>query len=553
MTTISADARRRPLAGAGSAPALWASRSRSSSPQFSPRSVLWQLPNLGVGTYWINLAALVLIYSIACLGFNVAVGWSGQLALAHAGFYGLGAYTTAVLWKDHGWPFFLAMLTAGVLAAIVGVLVSWPAMRLKGFYLAIATLALGSLMVQLFVQFDSITGGGTGKQVPLFRVPGTNRTEGLYYVSLGTAVVVFFLVWRVVGTRVGRTLKSVRDIEIAAQSVGIQPVKYRLLAFGVASGVAAIAGGLQGQFSTFISPGFFGTALLVAILDDDDPRRCRIDGGFGRRCCLRRVRDRVLSQGQARLGVVAADGIRRRPHALCRRASWWARLLAEPDRIAASAEGRRMNAARVLDLADISVRFGGNVVFNELSLAFDDGFNGLVGPNGAGKTTLFNVISGFVRPQRGSVQLVGREITGMSPARIAAQGVGRTFQTPRLIQEETVIDNVTLGRHAQTPNSHIAEFLALPGARRAERESRDMAVEMLDRFGLSHRAYDEAGSVPLGSQKIVEVARGDAVGAARPARRRAGGRARCRRRRRVAPRAPVDRRGARALRDRDRA
>ena len=227
---------------------------------------LYELPKTGLSAYWINLACLVLIYSIGTLGFNVAVGWSGQLALAHAGFYGLGAYTTAVLWKDHGWPFFLAMAAAGALAVVVGVLVSWPAMPLRGFYLAIATLALGQLFVQLFVQFDSITGGGSGKQVPRFRVPGTGRTEGLYYMCLGTAVVCFFIVWRLVGTRLGRTLKSVRDIEIAAQSVGVQPVKYRLIAFGVASGLAAIAGGLQSQYSTFVFPLQFGTALLVQFL-----------------------------------------------------------------------------------------------------------------------------------------------------------------------------------------------------------------------------------------------------------------------------------------------
>ena len=166
-----------------------------------------------------------------------------------------------------------------------------------------------------------------------------------------------------------------------------------------------------------------------------------------------------------------------------------------------------MSDAPPLELDDVTVAFGGNIVFTDVSITFESGFTGLVGPNGAGKTTAFNVVSGYIKPRRGTVSIYGRDITGIRPAKAAALGVGRTFQTPRLIQDLTVIENVMLGRHLHIPSNHLMEFAGLPRARRGERAALGSALEMLDRFGLAHRAFDEASSVPLGSQKIVEVAR----------------------------------------------
>ena len=166
-----------------------------------------------------------------------------------------------------------------------------------------------------------------------------------------------------------------------------------------------------------------------------------------------------------------------------------------------------MSDAPPLELDGVTVAFGGNIVFTDVSITFERGFTGLVGPNGAGKTTAFNVVSGYIKPLRGTVSIYGRDITGTRPAKVAALGVGRTFQTPRLIQGLSVIENVMLGRHLHIPSNHLMEFAGLPRARRGERDAMRAALEMLDQFGLADRAFDEASSVPLGSQKIVEVAR----------------------------------------------
>ena len=160
-----------------------------------------------------------------------------------------------------------------------------------------------------------------------------------------------------------------------------------------------------------------------------------------------------------------------------------------------------------LELRDVGVAFGGNQVLESVSVSFASGFNGLVGPNGAGKTTAFNVVCGYVSQQKGAVVMTGRVAHARHPRTMSKLGVGRTFQTPRLVLEMSVVENVMLGRHNHTASSHLAEVLGLPRGVRAEREARDRSRELLDVFGLVSRADDAAHAVPLGSQKLVEICR----------------------------------------------
>ena len=167
-----------------------------------------------------------------------------------------------------------------------------------------------------------------------------------------------------------------------------------------------------------------------------------------------------------------------------------------------------MNAAAApLELRDLHVAFGGNRVLEGVDLTFGTGFNGLIGPNGAGKTTIFNVISGYVTPSQGEVFLAGENLEGRSQSARVAAGIGRTFQAPRLILDATVMENTLLGLQQTYRWGHLAELLRLPWSRAEERQARQRCMEMLERFGLADIAHEEADSLPLGSQKIVEVAR----------------------------------------------
>lgn len=166
-----------------------------------------------------------------------------------------------------------------------------------------------------------------------------------------------------------------------------------------------------------------------------------------------------------------------------------------------------MSTAAPLALDDLAISFGGNHVLEHVTIEFGPGFNGLVGPNGAGKTTAFNAICGYVTPDHGTISHFGEPIVHPTPAKVSKLGIGRTFQSPRLVLEMSVLENVMLGRHNHVRGTHLAELFGLPSARRAESEARDRARALLARFGLEHRAGDAAHSVPLGSQKLVEICR----------------------------------------------
>lgn len=235
--------------------------------------------------------AFVFAYGAAAVGFNLLVGYSGTLGLAVAGLFALGAYGTAVLsapsdareaLSGYDWPFFLALPVVCIAAAIIGVLVGFPAARLKGFFLAIATLALGELIVTIIRLDDDVwsglkTNGGTGKQVPQFLIPGLDRILSAYMLSLGALVLMMLAYIVLTNRRLGRTLKAVRDIDIATGPLGISSTYYKLVAFGLSAFAAALAGAMWAQNSSFANPQTFRTRLLVFLLV------VLIVGGLGRK------------------------------------------------------------------------------------------------------------------------------------------------------------------------------------------------------------------------------------------------------------------------------
>jgi len=163
--------------------------------------------------------------------------------------------------------------------------------------------------------------------------------------------------------------------------------------------------------------------------------------------------------------------------------------------------------SHTLALRDINVAFGGNKVLDGVNLTFSGGLHGLVGPNGAGKTTCYNVISGYVTPQSGSVTLGDTPLVGVAAHEIGAFGVGRTFQTPKLVPSMTVLENVMLGANRTYTTGHVAEFFGSKRFRAEERRVRELAYLGLQPFGLADSARDKASSVPLAVQKMVEIAR----------------------------------------------
>lgn len=226
--------------------------------------VVFLAPSL-LNAYLMYLLTWIAVYAIAGTGLTVLMGWTGQVALAHAGLFGVGAYGTVYL-SAHGWPWVLAMIASSLVGAALGVLVGLPAVRLRGFYLAIATLAFGGLLHQLFVLAVPITRGPRGIAVAPIEAAGIDTPSLVWYVAVVTLVIIMVSLRFLGRSRIGRCLKAVRDVEIATGSLGISATRYKLLAFGISAFIAGVAGAIFSQQITFLSPDLFDLGLLVIFL-----------------------------------------------------------------------------------------------------------------------------------------------------------------------------------------------------------------------------------------------------------------------------------------------
>ncbi len=218
-----------------------------------------------VNSYLLFVLNLTLVYAVATLGFNLLVGWSGQIGMAHASLFAAGAYGSAIL-MEHGVPFLVTVPLVGVVTGLLAVAIGFPAIRLVGFFLAIATLALGVAIIELLTAAGDITGGGGGMSVHIWSLPGITGSASTYFVTLVVAALSFFLVRRALLGRFGRTLQTVRDLGDLSGSLGVSALRYRLIAFGLSGFLAAIAGALYAQLQTFIFPAMFEMNLLVPLL-----------------------------------------------------------------------------------------------------------------------------------------------------------------------------------------------------------------------------------------------------------------------------------------------
>jgi branched-chain amino acid transport system permease protein len=222
------------------------------------------VPNF-LTAYSLYILTEIVIFAIACLGLTVVIGWSGQTALAQAGFFGVGAYGTAYL-VSQGLPWFLGVVIAAALAAIIGVLIGIPATRLKGFYFAIATLAFGELMTHIFNEWTAVTGGPIGMPVDLLLLGSLSPNTSLWYMSAVILAIAVLVLWHASRTRWGRCLRAVRDMEIATGSLGMSAMKYKVEAFAVSAILGSVAGSLFGQALTYINPSAFTSTLVIEFL-----------------------------------------------------------------------------------------------------------------------------------------------------------------------------------------------------------------------------------------------------------------------------------------------
>jgi branched-chain amino acid transport system permease protein len=215
--------------------------------------------------YKLFIANLILVYVLLAIGLNILVGYAGQLAFANAAMFGIGAYATGLLQVRLGCSFWLAFPAGALLATAVGLLISLPALRLSGLYLALSTLAFAQATQWVFLHWESVTFGAGGfKTPPLSFAPlPIDKPLGLYYLSLLLMVVLFLFARNLVASRVGRAFVAVRDGEVAAQSLGVDLLRYKALAFGISGFYAGLAGGLYSAMLNFVAPEGFDLFQMV--------------------------------------------------------------------------------------------------------------------------------------------------------------------------------------------------------------------------------------------------------------------------------------------------
>ena len=222
----------------------------------------WLLPD-----YWVSQLIFVCIYAIAGIGLMVLVGFTGQVSLGHAAFLAMGAYTEAYL-QSHGWPFVLSLAFSALVAGATGIIVGLPALRVKGMYLAIATLAFGFIVEEGVARAESLTGGNAGKMLGSLEVFGLpiDSDQRFYYLVLFFLVLVVLGVMNLLRSPTGRAFVAIRDSEISAQSMGINLARYKTTAFALSAAIAGIAGALYAHKIRFLSPDQFTFLQSIELL-----------------------------------------------------------------------------------------------------------------------------------------------------------------------------------------------------------------------------------------------------------------------------------------------
>lgn len=430
---------------------------------------------------------------------------SGQLSLAQGGFMAVGAYASAWLTMHLQWPFLPALIAGAAGVALFGFIVSYPALRLKGVYLAVATLGLGEVIRIFFVNFEP-TGGAFG----LAGIPRYTQTWQL----VAAVTIICTALYYLMRGRIGRAIWAVRNDEIAAMALGINITHIRIFTFTFGAFIAGLAGGFHAHYIQFVSPEDFGLSALI------DWLTIVMLGGF-----------------ETFFGALAATLVLGTLPELMRFVSEWRLLLngailivflvLRPGGIVTRellgwkfspakfpAPGKTQEAqikavsepAPLLEVKEVSKQFGGIIALQGVSLVVKRGeIHGLIGPNGAGKTTLFNTIAGFYPVDAGTIQLGGQTISNLPPQQLVTLGIARTFQNIRLFAGLSALENVMLGAYIQR-HTVPSPAMSRPG-RNNEQTAAQNALALLDMLGLGNHANRPAGALSYGDQRRLEIAR----------------------------------------------
>jgi branched-chain amino acid transport system permease protein len=464
------------------------------------------------------------VHYLAAAGLNVLVGWSGQKSLGHAGLFAAGAYTAALLTTQAGWNPWLAIVAAAGVAALFGIVIALPSLRVKGPSLAMVTIGFGIVVEKIVTEWQVPFGGQQG----IFGVlPPTfgGKTLGIRewaWLVLVLSFATHLMLRTLLSGKYGRAFQAVQAAEVAAESVGVNVYRMKVLAFVISAVTCGIAGALVAQQNQYINSDFINFNLsifLLLIVLFGGPSIVGPAVGAVVLTLLDAFLARWPGLQHFTYGALLLFALYAMPYGLAGALRQFGRhLFPTLDRHAAlpSVSGewqpkyasQRDTSGVMLKAQSLHKAYGGVVTTRDVDIELRPGHvHALIGPNGAGKTTLLNILSGIVAPDRGSIQFAGRDITRLRASDICRIGIGRTFQNLKLFPHMSVLDNVLVGLHTHLRVGFWPALLGLPTARREECTARQEAARLLEFVGLLDRAHEEAGSLPYGLQRRLELAR----------------------------------------------
>ena len=463
-----------------------------------------------VNSYVLNIFMQAVTYGIAVLGMTIVLGYTGQINLAQAAFFGLGAYAVALGTVVLGLNFWVSLLLGIAVAALAGLVLGLTTLRLGGHYLAMITISFQQIFDLVLVNWTAVTRGPDGvsgiARPSLF---GYQLTDDKTYLVFCVAVLyaAILLVWYLPRTRLGRAMRAVRENELAAEVTGVQTLAVKVIAFVLCAGLAGVGGALYAAGFAYVSPDNFNFKISIEFLT------MALLGGaqspFGSAIgtvllillpeWLRFLKEIYM----AAYGVAVILIMVFMPEGIWGLAkNGWQRIR-KPAKVAPIAikplkfDISMTDASPILRLENLQKHFGGVKAVDGIHIEVARGtVHALIGPNGSGKTTTLNVLNGIYKPTAGRILVDGLDVTHDAPHVRAAKGVGRTFQNIRLFPALSVLENVTIG--AQRQNNPIA-----PG----EEALRERAMSALAFVGMQDKAQMIVKNLPYGHQRLVEIAR----------------------------------------------
>jgi branched-chain amino acid transport system permease protein len=461
-----------------------------------------------INDYYLQILIWVGINVIMGASLNLINGFTGQFSLGHAGFMAIGGYIAASMTKLMGFPFPVALLMGGLGAALGGLIVGVPTLRLRGDYLAIATLGFGEIIRVIIVNLD-VVGGPRG----LTAIPAHTTFLWVYVIAAASVFLIKNLIW----SKHGRALVAVREDETAAETMGVDTTRYKITAFVIGSFFAGIAGGLYAHKITFIDPSQFDfmksiEALVIIVLGGLGSLTGTVAAAF----VVTFLPEVLRAVADYRMIVYALMLILMmlyRPKGLMGTTEFTFGMLGLADKRQPTKNGGRDGVAPILETRDLSMSFGGLKAVSNFNVTLRKGeLVGLIGPNGAGKTTVFNMLTGLLDATSGSIYFMEEDITKKKPFEVTELGIARTFQNIRLFNNLTVLDNVRTAFHGHYPYSMTEAVLRTGRYVPQEDQIYEKSMELLRLLHLDDKADEIASSLPYGAQRRLEIARALATG-----------------------------------------